>query len=171
MENYRLKIKTLPEVKKEIEELKAQGKRIVLTNGVFDLLHPGHTRYLSAARDLGDYLIVAVNSDRSVQAIKGPYRPILVQDERMELLAALSSVDAVVLFHEDNPLKVIEYLMPHVLVKGGDWSEDKIIGADAVKKAGGKVKRIPFASGYSSTTIIEKIQGLPKKPGRAAADE
>jgi D-beta-D-heptose 7-phosphate kinase/D-beta-D-heptose 1-phosphate adenosyltransferase len=77
----------------------------------------------------------------------------------------------VVLFHEDNPLKVIEYLMPHVLVKGGDWSEDKIIGADAVKKAGGKVKRIPFASGYSSTTIIEKIQGLPKKPGRAAADE
>jgi rfaE bifunctional protein nucleotidyltransferase chain/domain len=171
MENYRLKIKTLPEVKKEIEELKAQGKRIVFTNGVFDLLHPGHTRYLSAARDLGDYLIVAVNSDQSVQAIKGTERPILSQDDRMELLAALSSVDAVVLFHEEDPLKVIEYLMPHVLVKGGDWSEDKIIGADAVKKAGGEVKRIPFAPGYSSTTIIEKIQGVVNRPDGPADDE
>jgi D-beta-D-heptose 7-phosphate kinase/D-beta-D-heptose 1-phosphate adenosyltransferase len=158
MENDRLKIKTLPEAKKEIEKLKAQGKRIVFTNGVFDLLHPGHTRYLSAARELGDYLVVAVNSDESVKVIKGPQRPILGQDERMELLAALSSVDAVVLFHEDHPLKVIEYLMPHILVKGGDWSEDKIIGADAVKKAGGEVKRIPFAPGYSSTAIIEKIR-------------
>jgi len=159
MENYRLKIKTLPEIKREIEQLKREGKRIVFTNGVFDLLHPGHTRYLSAARELGDYLIVAVNSDRSVKTIKGPERPIMDQDERMELVAALSSVDAVVLFHEDNPLKVIEYLMPHVLVKGGDWSEDKIIGAEVVKKAGGEVKRIPFASGYSTTTIIAKIKG------------
>jgi rfaE bifunctional protein nucleotidyltransferase chain/domain len=159
MENYRLKIKTLPEIKREIEQLKREGKRIVFTNGVFDLLHPGHTRYLSAARELGDYLIVAVNSDRSVKTIKGPERPIMDQDERMELVAALSSVDAVVLFHEDNPLKVIETLMPHVLVKGGDWSEDKIIGADVVKKAGGQVKRIPFASGYSTTTIIAKIKG------------
>jgi rfaE bifunctional protein nucleotidyltransferase chain/domain len=171
MENYRLKIKTLPQVKKEIEALKGEGRRIVFTNGVFDLLHPGHTRYLSAARDLGDYLVVAVNSDRSVQAIKGPERPILSQDDRMELLAALSSVDAVVLFHEEDPLKVIDYLMPHVLVKGGDWSEDKIIGADAVKKAGGEVKRIPFASGYSSSSIIEKIQSLPRKPGAPADDE
>ena len=159
MENYRLKIKTLPEIKREIEQLKIEGKRIVFTNGVFDLLHPGHTRYLFAARELGDYLIVAVNSDRSVKTIKGPERPIMDQDERMELVAALSSVDAVVLFHEDNPLKVIEYLMPHVLVKGGDWSEDKIIGAEVVKKAGGEVKRIPFASGYSTTTIIAKIKG------------
>jgi D-beta-D-heptose 7-phosphate kinase/D-beta-D-heptose 1-phosphate adenosyltransferase len=162
MEKYQLKIKTLPEVKKEIEQLKAQGKRIVFTNGVFDLLHPGHTRYLSAARKLGDYLIVAVNSDPSVKAIKGPERPILGQDDRMELLAALSSVDAVVLFHEDNPLKIIEYLVPHVLVKGGDWSEDEIIGADAVKEAGGEVKRIPFAVGYSSSTILEKIRGCVK---------
>jgi D-beta-D-heptose 7-phosphate kinase/D-beta-D-heptose 1-phosphate adenosyltransferase len=158
MENYRLKIKTLPDLKKEIEKLKGEGKRIVFTNGVFDLLHPGHTRYLAAAGELGDYLIVAVNSDRSVQAIKGPERPILGQDDRMELLAALSSVDAVVLFHEEDPLKVIEYLVPHVLVKGGDWSEDKIIGADAVKKAGGEVQRIPFASGYSTTTLIDKIK-------------
>jgi D-beta-D-heptose 7-phosphate kinase/D-beta-D-heptose 1-phosphate adenosyltransferase len=171
MENYRLKIKTLPEAKKEIEALKGEGRRIVFTNGVFDLLHPGHTRYLSAARELGDYLIVAVNSDKSVKAIKGLQRPILGQDERMELVAALSAVDAVVLFHEDNPLKVIEYLMPQVLVKGGDWSEDKIIGADAVKKAGGKVKRIPFASGYSSSTIIEKIQRLSGKPGKPAHDD
>jgi len=171
MENYRLKIKTLPEAKKEIEALKGEGRRIVFTNGVFDLLHPGHTRYLSAARELGDYLIVAVNSDKSVKAIKGLQRPILGQDERMELVAALSAVDAVVLFHEDTPLKAIEYLMPQVLVKGGDWSEDKIIGADAVKKAGGKVKRIPFASGYSSSTIIEKIQRLSGKPGKPAHDD
>jgi D-beta-D-heptose 7-phosphate kinase/D-beta-D-heptose 1-phosphate adenosyltransferase len=159
MEKYRLKIKTLPDIKSEIDQLKGQGKRIVFTNGVFDLLHPGHTRYLSAARELGDYLVVAVNSDRSVRAIKGPERPIMGQAERMELLAALNFVDGVVLFDEDNPLKVIEYLMPHVLVKGGDWSEDKIIGADVVKKAGGEVKRIPFASGYSSTAILEKIRG------------
>lgn len=171
MEDYRLKIKTLPEIKREIEQLKREGKRIVFTNGVFDLLHPGHTRYLFAARELGDYLIVAVNSDRSVKTIKGPQRPIMDQDQRMELVAALSSVDAVVLFHEDNPLKVIEYLMPHVLVKGGDWSEDKIIGADVVKKAGGQVKRIPFASGYSTTAIIEKTKGVVRKQDRPANDE
>jgi rfaE bifunctional protein nucleotidyltransferase chain/domain len=170
MENYRLKIKTLPEVKREVEQLKGKGKRIVFTNGVFDLLHPGHTRYLWAARELGDYLVVAVNSDQSVQAIKGPQRPILGQDERTELLAALSSVDAVVLFHEDDPLKVIEYLMPHVLVKGGDWSEDRIIGADVVKKAGGEVRRLPFAPGYSSSAIIEKIEKCGRNQGRPADD-
>ena len=158
MEEYRKKIKDLSDLKKEIEAHKAQGKRIVFTNGCFDLLHPGHTRYLCAARNLGDYLVVAVNTDRSVKAIKGEHRPIQSQDERTELLAALSFVDAVVLFDEDNPLKVIRHLLPDVLVKGGDWTEDEIIGADEVKKAGGLVKSLPFVTGYSTTTIIEKIK-------------
>ena len=158
MEKYRKKIKDLSDLKKEIEALKAQGKRIVFTNGCFDLLHPGHMRYLCAARQMGDYLVVAVNTDRSVKAIKGANRPIQSQDERTELLAALSFVDAVVLFDEDNPLNVIRHLVPNVLVKGGDWTEDKIIGADVVKKAGGVVKSLPFVAGYSTSGIIKKIR-------------
>jgi len=158
MEEYRKKVKDLFSVKKEIEALKVQGKRIVFTNGCFDLLHPGHTRYLYAARQLGDYLVVAVNTDRSVKAIKGEHRPIQSQDERAELLATLSFVDAVILFDEDNPLKLIQDLVPDVLVKGGNWTEDKIIGADVVKKAGGVVKSLPFVIGYSTTALIEKIQ-------------
>jgi D-glycero-beta-D-manno-heptose 1-phosphate adenylyltransferase len=158
MEDYRKKIKDLSSLKKEVAALKAQGKRIVFTNGCFDLLHPGHMRYLYAARQLGDYLVVAVNTDRSVKIIKGANRPVQSQDERTELLAALSFVDAVVLFDEDNPLKVIQHLVPNVLVKGGDWTEDKIIGADVVKQAGGVVKSLPFVSGYSTTALIEKIK-------------
>jgi D-glycero-beta-D-manno-heptose 1-phosphate adenylyltransferase len=158
MEEYRKKIKGLSDLKKEIEALKAQGKRIVFTNGCFDLLHPGHMRYLYAARQLGDYLVVAVNTDRSVKIIKGANRPIQSQDERTELLSALSFVDAVVLFDEDNPLNVIRQLVPNVLVKGGDWAEDKIIGADVVKQAGGVVKSLPFVAGYSTTALIEKIE-------------
>jgi len=160
MEEYRKKIKNLPELKKEIEALKAHGKRIVFTNGCFDLLHPGHIRYLYAARQMGDYLVVALNTDRSVKIIKGASRPIQSQDERTELLAALSFVDAVVLFDEDNPLMVIQQLVPNVLVKGGDWTEDKIIGADVVKKAGGVVKSLPFVAGYSTTALIEKIRKM-----------
>jgi D-beta-D-heptose 7-phosphate kinase/D-beta-D-heptose 1-phosphate adenosyltransferase len=158
MENYRNKLMDVKEAKKEIDRLKVQGKKIVFTNGCFDIMHPGHTRYLFSARELGDYLIVAVNSDRSTKAIKGEGRPILPQEARSEVLAALSCVDGVVIFDEDNPLKVIEYLMPEVLVKGGDWPEDEIIGADVVKRAGGKVKRIPYISGYSTTDIINKIR-------------
>jgi D-beta-D-heptose 7-phosphate kinase/D-beta-D-heptose 1-phosphate adenosyltransferase len=158
MEDYRKKIKDLSSLKKEIETIKARGKRIVFTNGCFDLLHPGHMRYLYAARQMGDYLVVAVNTDRSVKIIKGANRPVQSQDERTELLAALSFVDAVVLFDEDNPLKVIQHLVPNVLVKGGDWTEDKIIGADVVKQAGGVVKSLPFVSGYSTTALIEKIK-------------
>ena len=157
MEKYRLKIKELPETKKEIDRLKAEGKRIIFTNGCFDILHPGHTRYLFAARQLGDHLIVAVNSDSSVKAIKGPGRPVLPQEERAEVLAALACVDGVVIFHEDNPLKVIKYLMPDILAKGGDWEEDEIIGADVVKKSGGKVRRIEYVYGFSTTEIIKKI--------------
>jgi D-glycero-beta-D-manno-heptose 1-phosphate adenylyltransferase len=158
MEEYRKKIKDLSSLKKEIEALKAQGERIVFTNGCFDLLHPGHIRYLYAARQMGDYLVVALNTDRSVKIIKGANRPIQSQDERTELLAALSFVDAVVLFDEDNPLMVIQQLVPNVLVKGGDWTEDKIIGADVVKQAGGVVKSLPFVAGYSTTALIEKIR-------------
>ena len=158
MEEYRKKIKDLSDLKKDIERLKAQGKRIVFTNGCFDLLHPGHARYLYAARQLGDYLVVAVNTDRSVKIIKGASRPVQSQDERMELLAALSFVDAVVLFDEDNPLNLIEHLVPDVLVKGGDWTEDRIVGADVVRKAGGTVKSLPFVTGYSTTALIEKIK-------------
>jgi rfaE bifunctional protein nucleotidyltransferase chain/domain len=162
MEKYRKKIKDLSSLKKEIEALKTQGKRIVFTNGCFDLLHPGHMRYLYAARQMGDYLVVAVNTDRSVKAIKGASRPVQSQDERTELLAALSFVDAVVLFEEDNPLKLIQHLVPDVLVKGGDWTEDKIIGADVVKRAGGVVKSLPFVTGYSTTALIEKIRKSQK---------
>jgi len=162
MEKYRKKIKDLSSVKKEIEALKAQGKQVVFTNGCFDLLHPGHIRYLYAAREMGDYLVVAVNTDRSVKTIKGANRPIQSQDERTEILAALSFVDAVVLFDEDNPLKVIQLLVPNVLVKGGDWTEDKIIGADVIKQAGGVVRSLPFETGYSTTALIEKIRESQK---------
>ena len=158
MEDYRLKIKSPPKIKEEVERHRAQGEKIVFTNGCFDIIHPGHTRYLYAARLLGDYLVAAVNSDRSVKAIKGPTRPIQAEDERTEILAALSFVDGVFLFDEENPLKMIEYLLPDVLVKGGDWPEDKIVGADVVKKAGGRVIRIPFVDGYSTTDIIQKIR-------------
>jgi len=157
VEKYRLKIKELAKAKKETDNLKSQNKKIVFTNGCFDILHIGHTRYLHAAREFGDRLIVAVNSDRSVRSIKGPGRPVLNQEERIEILAALESVDLVVIFDQDDPLKVIKYLVPDVLVKGGDWKEDDIIGADVVKKAGGKVLTIPFISGYSSSQIIKRI--------------
>lgn len=158
MEKYRLKIKKLPDMKKEIDQLRAEGKKTVFTNGCFDILHPGHTRYLFSARELGDYLIVAVNSDRSVKAIKGPFRPVVPEAARAELLASMSCVDGVVIFDEDDPLKVIQYLIPHILVKGGDWQEEEIIGAEVVKGAGGEVRRIPFVSGYSSSDIIKKIR-------------
>jgi rfaE bifunctional protein nucleotidyltransferase chain/domain len=158
MEDYRHKVKGLRSIKREIDGLKAQGKKIVFTNGCFDILHPGHTRYLWEARRLGDYLLVAVNSDRSVKAIKGQGRPVVTVEERTEVLAALGFVDGIVIFDEDTPLKIIQELLPDVLVKGGDWTEDKIIGADVVKGAGGEVKRIPFVSGYSTSGIIRKIR-------------
>ena len=160
MEKYRLKIKKIQALKEEIDRLKSQGKRTVFTNGCFDILHPGHTRYLYAARELGDYLVVALNSDRSVTAIKGRGRPILPEEARADLLAALNCVDGVVIFDEDNPLRVIQDLLPDILVKGGDWSEEDIIGADVVKKAGGEVKRIPYISGFSTTDIIKRIKDI-----------
>ena len=157
MESYLDKIKTLDEAKNVCDGTKASGGSIVFTNGCFDILHPGHTRYLQDARKLGDHLVVAVNSDRSVKAIKDPGRPILAEQVRAELVASLACVDTVLIFYEDNPLRVIKYLLPGILVKGGDWSEDEIIGADVVKSVGGEVKRIPFVTGFSTTGIIEEI--------------
>jgi len=157
MNSYLNKISTLEKAREDCEVLKRSGKRIVFTNGCFDILHPGHARYLHSARDMGDHLIVALNSDRSVQAIKGRKRPIFPEKMRAELLAALECVSCVVIFDEDNPLAVIQHLLPHVLVKGGDWREDQIIGADVVKAGGGEVRRIPFVNGYSTSDVIKTI--------------
>jgi D-beta-D-heptose 7-phosphate kinase/D-beta-D-heptose 1-phosphate adenosyltransferase len=139
---------------------RAAGRRVVFTNGVFDLLHPGHVRYLADARAQGDALIVAVNADRSVRAIKGPARPITPELDRAEVLAALAAVDAVVVFDEDDPHAIISAIQPDVLVKGADWAADRIIGRDVVEARGGQVIRIAFAPGYSTTSIIEKIRRL-----------
>ena len=143
-----------------VEHLRHDGRTVVFTNGVFDLLHPGHVRYLQDARREGDALIVGVNSDRSVKAIKGPTRPLTPEAERAEILAALACVDAVVIFDEDDPREIIERLQPDVLAKGADWPADRIIGRETVEAGGGRVVRIPLAEGYSSSAIIKKIQGL-----------
>jgi len=140
-----------------VERLHVTGKVVVFTNGVFDLLHPGHVHYLQQARQLGDALIVGVNSDRSMRAIKGQARPIVPEEERAEILAALRVVDAVIVFDEDTPHSVISALQPDVLVKGADWTEDAIVGRDVVEARGGRVVRIPLEAGYSTTTIVEKI--------------
>ena len=138
---------------------RAEGKTIVFTNGVFDILHPGHVRYLRDARALGDLLIVGVNSDRSVKALaKAPNRPINGESERAEVLAALASVEAVVIFDEDTPHETISALQPDILVKGADWGENAIIGRDVVEARGGKVVRIALAEGFSTTSIIQKIR-------------
>ncbi len=130
----------------------------MFTNGVFDLLHPGHVRYLQAARALGDALIVAINSDRSVRGNKGPSRPINPERERAEVLAALSCVDAVVIFDEPTPLDIITAVQPDVLVKGADWAEDAIVGRDVVESRGGRVVRMEVEPGYSTSSLIQKIR-------------
>ena len=141
-----------------IARLRAAGKTVVVTNGVFDLLHPGHLRYLQHARRLGDALIVGIDSDRSVRMIKGSDRPITPERERAEVVAALACVDAVVIFDEETPQKVIATLQPDVLVKGADWAEDAIVGRDIVEARGGKVVRVAIEPGYSTTGIIDRIR-------------
>ncbi len=138
---------------------RAQGERIVFTNGCFDLLHFGHVHYLAAARDLGHRLVVGVNSDASVQRLKGPGRPIQDERTRLHLLAALACVDAVVLFEEDTPYGLIAAIKPNVLVKGGDWLPAQIVGADLVLADGGEVCSLPFVEGFSTTKIEQKILG------------
>ena len=145
-----------------VDRTRGAGQIIVFTNGVFDVLHPGHVRYLRDARALGDLLIVGVNSDRSVRALgKAPNRPINPENERAEVLAALASVDAVVVFDEDTPHAIITALQPDILVKGADWGENAIVGRDVVEARGGKVVRIPLAPGYSTTSILDRIRTSP----------
>jgi D-glycero-beta-D-manno-heptose 1-phosphate adenylyltransferase len=134
------------------------GQRVVFTNGVFDLVHPGHVRYLRDARTLGDVLIVAVNSDRSARASKGPGRPLNPDHERAEVLAALGVVDAVVIFDEDTPFEIVGRVQPDVLVKGADWGADAIVGRDIVEARGGRVVRIELAPGLSTSKLIERIR-------------
>ena len=141
------------------ERFRRAGKTIVFTNGVFDLLHPGHIRYLQQARQLGDALMVGVNSDRSVRANKGPDRPIMPEAERAEILSALTCVDGVVIFDEETPRDLIAALQPDMLVKGADWAADAIVGRDIVEARGGRVVRAAVEPGYSTTAIIEKIRG------------
>ena len=141
---------------------KRNGRRVVFTNGCFDLLHPGHIRSLEQARALGDVLIVGLNSDASVRQLKGEGRPVIPERERAEILAALESVDAVVIFDDLSPREVIARLLPDVLVKGGDWPGDQIVGREEVEAAGGRVVSAPVVPGYSTTDILKKIrEGLP----------
>jgi D-beta-D-heptose 7-phosphate kinase/D-beta-D-heptose 1-phosphate adenosyltransferase len=146
---------------KRVAELRAQGRRIVFTNGCFDLLHVGHVRYLQAARALGDLLVVGVNTDRSVRSLeKAPGRPIVPDAQRAEVLASLACVDYVVLFDEPDPGRLIEALQPDVLVKGGDWPLERIVGRETVEARGGRVQTIPLVPDISTTTLVRRIQSL-----------
>lgn len=151
------KIKNIGTLKRIVRRLKKRGKKIVFTNGCFDLLHYGHVKYLEDARGKGDILIVALNSDSSVKKIKGRRRPITKEKDRLGIIAGLESADYVVLFNEETPLKAIKELAPDVLVKGGDWGRDNIVGSDFVIRGGGRVCTIKFIKGYSTTGLIEKI--------------
>lgn len=144
---------------------KRNGRCIVFTNGCFDLLHPGHIETLEKARALGDALIVGVNSDRSVREVKGAGRPIMPEQERAEVLAGLECVDAAVIFDEDTPREIIAALLPDVLVKGGDWASDRIIGREEVEAAGGRVVSVPVVAGYSTSAMVEKIRRLDVSGG------
>ena len=141
--------------------VQARGGTVAFTNGVFDLLHPGHVRYLAEARHLAEVLIVAVNSDRSVRANKGEERPVIPEGERAELLLALQCVDAVTVFDEETPHAVISAIQPDLLVKGADWGPDNIVGRDVVEARGGRVVRIELARGFSTTDLIRRIRALP----------
>jgi rfaE bifunctional protein nucleotidyltransferase chain/domain len=152
------KIKTVDEIAAIATEAKKNGRRVVFTNGCFDLLHRGHVHILRQAKAAGDLLIVGMNSDRSVKSIKGPARPILPEIDRVELIAAMEMVDYVVLFDEPDPYQLIATIKPNVLAKGGDWSSDKIVGADIVERDGGRVAVIPYLKGFSTTEIIERIR-------------
>lgn len=151
------KILSLKAAIERIKSLKRQGCRVVFTNGCFDLLHPGHTRYLAEARKLGDCLVVAINSDRSVRQLKGEGRPIFPEAERAEVLASLGCVDYVTVFDDQTPQRVIAEMLPQVLVKGADWGSDQIVGREEVEAAGGKVVSVPVVEGFSSSALIEGI--------------
>ncbi len=152
------KIRSRTALKKILDSLKEKGKSIVFTNGCFDILHYGHVKYLEDARRQGDVLVVGLNSDKSVKKIKGQNRPIVNQNDRSRMLAALESVDFVIIFDEETPSEIIKYLLPNILVKGGDWDKKEIVGSDVLNKTGGKVIVIPFVEGKSTSNIIDKIK-------------
>ncbi len=154
------KIKSREELKQILEQETSKGHKVVFTNGCFDLIHAGHVRYLEAAAGLGDILVLGMNSDASVRRIKGESRPIMSQNDRAEVLAGLAAVSYVVIFEEDDPASLIEQLEPDILVKGADWAEDRIIGADSVKARGGRVERISLLEGRSTSEIIRAIKNL-----------
>jgi rfaE bifunctional protein nucleotidyltransferase chain/domain len=154
------KIRSLPSLRKIIGQLRKRGKRIVFTNGCFDLLHLGHVNYLQDARNKGDILVVAVNSDVSIRKIKGKNRPIMDEKNRLGVVSALQSVDYVVSFKEDTPLEAIRSIKPDILIKGADWDKKDIVGRDFVLSYGGKVMTIKLSKGYSTTGIIKKIAKL-----------
>lgn len=154
------KIVSWDTLKGMVEDLHAQGKKVAITNGCFDILHVGHIRYLREAKKQGDILILALNSDKSVQAIKGPKRPIVPQEERADLLAALESVDYVTIFEEPTPAALIDYIQPDILVKGGDWEAEQLAGRETVRSRGGHVAIIPTVPGASTTNIIDKIRSV-----------
>ena len=151
-------VKTLSEIKVLRKSLKEQNKKVVFTNGVFDLIHAGHVDYLTKAKALGDILIVGMNTDESVKRIKGDKRPLLLEEERALIISSLKPVDYVVLFDEDTPQKLIDEIIPDILVKGADWSIDKIVGRETVEKNGGEVKTIEFVNPQSTSKIIELIK-------------
>lgn len=151
------KIKSLPELERLTSKLKDSGKRIVFTNGCFDLLHLGHIKLLAEAKKKGDVLVVGLNSDFSIKGLKGPSRPILCQDDRAQILAALECVDYVVVFDEPNPLNLIECIRPDVLIKGGDWELDEVVGGNLVSSYGGEVISGPLEKGRSTQSIIETV--------------
>lgn len=151
------KIKNLTELKKIIANFKARGKKIVFTNGCFDLLHYGHIKYLGDAKGMGDILVVAINSDSSVRKIKGSKRPIINEHDRLRTVAALTSVDYVVPFNENTPIKVIKLLKPNVLVKGADWKKNDIVGSNFVLSYGGSVSTVKLVRGHSTSNLIKKI--------------
>jgi len=152
------KVKSLSSVVRAVRKAQAAGRRIVFTNGCFDLLHRGHVRYLERARALGDVLVVALNSDASVRTLKGRTRPVVSAEQRAEVLAALAAVDFVVIFDELDPARVIRAVRPDVLVKGGDWSVGEIVGADFVRSAGGRVYSLPYVAGESTTGLMARIR-------------
>ncbi|MBN1474290.1 MAG: D-glycero-beta-D-manno-heptose 1-phosphate adenylyltransferase [Syntrophaceae bacterium] len=145
-------------LKKKLDTLKKQGKKIAFTNGCFDILHVGHVRYLREAKKTADILVLALNSDTSVKKIKGEKRPLVAQEDRAEIMAALEFIDFVTIFDETTPLELINLLKPDVLIKGGDWAEDKVVGRDEIKKWGGKLTLIPEINGKSTTSIVDKIR-------------
>lgn len=168
---YRKKVGSVDAVRRACRAAQRAGRRVVFTNGCFDLLHPGHVRYLAAARATGDLLVVGVNSDRSVKGLKGPGRPVQSEDARAEVLAALAAVDHVVLFDAPTPLALIESLQPDVLAKGADWAADQIVGADVVRARGGKVVRVQLVPGQSTTRLVQRSRaaGDPKPKTRPRA--